>query len=43
MKLYYGRVPEGNFGDDLNPYLWTKLFPNPIEQYYDDETLFVGI
>lgn len=43
MKLYYAHVPGGNFGDDLNPYLWPKLFPKPIEEYYDNETLFVGI
>ncbi|GAA0535974.1 succinoglycan biosynthesis protein ExoV [Rhizomicrobium palustre] len=27
MKLFYCHIPEGNFGDDLNTYLWPKLLP----------------
>jgi len=27
MKLFYYKVPEGNFGDDLNAWLWEELAP----------------
>lgn len=41
MKLYYFRDPLGNFGDDLNPWLWERLLPG----FFDgvDEVLFIGI
>ena len=41
MKLYYARDPVGNFGDDLNPWLWSRLIP----QLFDDNAaeLFIGI
>lgn len=26
MKLYYWKSPHGNVGDDLNPWLWPKVF-----------------
>lgn len=41
MKLYYYHCPTGNFGDDLNPWLWKKLIPELIDN--DDNNLFVGI
>jgi succinoglycan biosynthesis protein ExoV len=46
MKLYYfdGKAREyktGNFGDDLNPWLWERLLPNVFDQ--NDTTIFVGI
>lgn len=46
MKLYYfdGKTREfkiGNFGDDLNPWLWDRLLPNVFDR--NDETIFVGI
>ncbi len=41
MKLYYYQAPAGNFGDDLNPWLWYKLRPDLF--YDDDNTLFIGI
>lgn len=46
MKLYYYNGKEkdvqvGNFGDDLNPWLWQKLLPNFFNE--DDSELFVGI
>lgn len=41
MKLYYYKAPEGNFGDDLNPWLWPKLLPGVFDN--DDRILFVGI
>lgn len=28
MNLYYFKRPEGNFGDDLNPWLWSRLLPD---------------
>lgn len=31
MKLYYHIDPLGNFGDDLNAWLWPKIFPNIID------------
>jgi succinoglycan biosynthesis protein ExoV len=43
MKLYYFQHTEGigNFGDDLNPWLWEKLIPDYLDQ--DDKIAFVGI
>ena len=41
MKLYYFKDPNGNFGDDLNPWLWDKLLPNFFDN--DDKEIFVGI
>ncbi|MGG6263568.1 polysaccharide pyruvyl transferase family protein [Leptolyngbya sp. AN03gr2] len=46
MKLYYfdGKSREhqiGNFGDDLNPWLWDRLLPDVLDR--NDDTLFVGI
>lgn len=43
MQLYYYRDPVGNFGDDLNPWLWPKLLPRPLEQCFDEDTLFIGV
>jgi succinoglycan biosynthesis protein ExoV len=31
MKLFYCDVPAGNFGDDLNTYLWPRLLPDAFE------------
>lgn len=41
MKLYYYVDKRGNFGDDLNPWLWPKLLPNVLND--DGSELFVGI
>lgn len=41
MKLYYFKDDEGNFGDDLNPWLWQQLFPNFFNE--TDEELFIGV
>ncbi|MBL8449283.1 MAG: polysaccharide pyruvyl transferase family protein [Dechloromonas sp.] len=41
MKLYYYRDPIGNFGDDLNPWIWTSLLPEILDG--DDKELFLGI
>jgi hypothetical protein len=41
VKLFYYRDPEGNFGDDLNAWLWPRLIPDLLDD--DAGTLFVGI
>lgn len=41
MKLYYFKGHEGNFGDDLNPWLWDSLFPGLFDD--DPDHLFVGV
>jgi succinoglycan biosynthesis protein ExoV len=41
MKLYYYKAPGGNFGDDLNPWLWNRLIPDLLDE--DESSLFVGI
>lgn len=41
MKLYYFKDPQGNFGDDLNPWLWDRLLPNFFDE--DESSLLVGI
>lgn len=41
LKLYYFKDEHGNFGDDLNPWLWQNLFPDFFDQA--DEDLFIGV
>lgn len=41
MKLFYHKDPVGNFGDDLNPWLWPRLLPGLLDD--DESSLFVGI
>ncbi|HJV76312.1 MAG TPA: polysaccharide pyruvyl transferase family protein [Noviherbaspirillum sp.] len=41
MKLFYYKNPIGNFGDDLNPWIWDALAPEIFDQ--DDSTVLVGI
>ena len=41
MKLWYYRDPAGNFGDDLNPWLWSRLLPDFFDGRPD--ALFLGI
>jgi succinoglycan biosynthesis protein ExoV len=43
MKLYYCETPEGNFGDDLNPWLWPQLAPEFDFGDESDGWCFVGI
>lgn len=43
MKLYYCEVDGGNFGDDLNPWLWPRLLPEVEFGDDDDGWTFVGI
>ena len=47
MKLYYYNAQEngfklGNFGDDLNPWIWHRVIPELFEGQSDSK-LFVGI
>lgn len=46
MQLYYANktrsyVPFGNFGDDLNPWIWEKFLPEIFDKANSDAT-FVG-
>lgn len=41
MNLVYFKSEEGNFGDDLNPWIWDKLFGDSED--YDDDLDFIGI
>lgn len=41
MRLYYFADPNGNFGDDLNPWLWSRLLPGVLND--SDREIFVGI
>ena len=41
MKLCYYKDPVGNFGDDLNPWLWYGLAPELFDD--DSNTMLVGI
>ncbi|HEX8230485.1 MAG TPA: polysaccharide pyruvyl transferase family protein [Chloroflexia bacterium] len=41
MRLFYYQDPGGNFGDDLNAWLWPRLIPELLDD--NDSTLFVGI
>jgi succinoglycan biosynthesis protein ExoV len=41
VKLHYFKDPQGNFGDDLNPWLWPRIAPGLLDD--DEHELFVGI
>lgn len=41
MKLHFYKDPKGNFGDDLNPWLWPKLIGDTLDENANE--LFVGI
>jgi succinoglycan biosynthesis protein ExoV len=40
MQLYFHKAPAGNFGDDLNPWLWETLIPSWRAARDDDHCLF---
>ena len=41
MKLKYCKTEHGNFGDDLNLWLWSHLLPGLLDD--DESTLFLGV
>ena len=41
MKLVYAKMEPGNFGDELNAYLWPRLFPKACSS--DKAIDFIGI
>jgi succinoglycan biosynthesis protein ExoV len=41
MRLYYYKDAKGNFGDDLNPWMWNTLAPGLLDD--DDASIFIGI
>jgi|LakMenEpi03Aug12_release.lakeMendotaPanAssembly.Ray.scaffolds.fasta_scaffold246529_3 succinoglycan biosynthesis protein ExoV len=43
MELYYYKDQNGNFGDDLNEWLWPKIFRSEFGDLFDNKTLFLGI
>jgi succinoglycan biosynthesis protein ExoV len=42
MKLYYFKDPHGNFGDDLNPWLWNQLIPDLLDDVADETLVGIG-
>jgi len=42
MKVYYFKARGGNFGDDLNAWMWPRLI-DPFEQAEGAETWLIGI
>lgn len=42
MQLYYYRDPRGNFGDDLNLWLWPRLLPGLLDSNADELLLGIG-
>ena len=42
MQLYYYRDPRGNFGDDLNLWLWPQLLPGLLDSNPDELLLGIG-
>ena len=42
MKLFYYKDPKGNFGDDLNPWLFNNICPDLLDNNSDDLLIGVG-
>ena len=42
MKLHYCKTPLGNFGDDLNTWLWPTLLGDSFFNS-DEDSLFLGV
>ncbi len=43
MINYYEKIEGGNFGDDLNEFLWQRVFEQPLENFGEKDTYFFGI
>lgn len=43
MQLHYVRHLGGNFGDELNAWIWPRLLGRPLTDCLDDDTVLVGI
>ena len=43
MHLYYYKDKIGNFGDDLNPWMWPKILGKPIEDVFDGSYVMIGL
>jgi hypothetical protein len=41
MQLYSFKAPQGNFGDDLNAWLWPRVFGSDLDR--SPHTTFIGI
>lgn len=42
MELYYFKSPKGNFGDDLNPWLWPQIFSFD-DISFNEDCIFLGV
>jgi len=42
MNLVYAKLMPGNFGDELNPYIWPRLFPKAFSSKDDIDFLGIG-
>lgn len=42
MKLHYFKDPNGNFGDDLNPWLFSHFLPNVLDDSVDEWLIGIG-
>lgn len=42
MRLYYYKDPHGNFGDDLNGWLWERLLPGRLDPTSDTWLCAIG-
>ncbi|PZP96699.1 polysaccharide pyruvyl transferase family protein [Pseudorhodoferax sp. Leaf265] len=42
LKLFYYRDGRGNFGDDLNPWIWYSLYPGIFDDQAPDHFLGIG-
>ena len=43
MHLFYYKDKIGNFGDDLNPWMWPQIFGKSIEDVLDPSHIMIGI
>jgi len=43
MRLWYYKGPAGNFGDDLNPWMWPQIFGRPLDELLDPSHVLIGV